>query len=588
MGRQLQTMRNRGKRRSPQPSVHTLTARVAELGFKDNKRRLALIDELLKKCTYYNNNTTNCTQLLDEHKDINGLVDQIVAIERGITISLPKRCDDNWLAFKQWLNDNEIDVSKVDIKWWDDRQGFGLTALSDIKETEVFLEICRRVMITGETALKSDLNLASFISEDPVLQHMPNIVVALHVIDEYCKTDSFWRPYLQCLPSAYETALYLSDEDVNQLKGTQVLEEVVKMKRSIARQYAYFANQLHTNDRAMKLEFKNFFTYELYRDYVRNCEGVVFVVHVFEWDVSDDCRRRFQINTPIITTNTAIIATPPAIPANIYRVRLAALLANNALWANRSEAAVPSAQALAFAAQRLLWLLLKVWCHFHIKLIIDLVFISANFIVVLMTNSWAVSTVMTRQNAIPSCDGQSMTTALIPLWDMSNHKHGKLSTDYDLNTDSGVCRAMNDFNTGEQIFIYYGSRSNGEFFVHNGFVYDDNCNDFVPLRLGISRNDPLFQHKYDLCKKLDLNISGVFRLHHKCQPIDQNLLAFLRVFHFNKDEIEFWLQNENISDIYSAECKSLTHLNEKIQQFLSNRSALLLIGYPKPESQLNL
>ncbi|CAG2177740.1 unnamed protein product, partial [Oppiella nova] len=129
---------------------------------------------------------------------------------------------------------------------------------------------------------------------------------------------------------------------------------------------------------------------------------------------------------------------------------------------------------------------------------------------------------MTRQNAIPSSDGQSMTTALIPLWDMSNHKHGKLTTDYDLSADSGICRAMTDFNTGEQIFIYYGSRSNGEFFVHNGFVYNDNCDDFVPLRLGISRNDPLFQQKYDLCKRLDLNVSGVYR------------------------ELEFWLQSDTL------------------------------------------
>ena len=77
-------------------------------------------------------------------------------------------------------------------------------------------------------------------------------------------------------------------------------------------------------------------------------------------------------------------------------------------------------------------------------------------------------------------------------------------------------------------------RSNGEFFVHNGFVYTDNRNDFVPLRLGISRNDSLFQQKHELCKRLDLNVSGVYRLHYKSEPIDQKLLAFLRVFHLNK------------------------------------------------------
>lgn len=41
--------------------------------------------------------------------------------------------------------------------------------------------------------------------------------------------------------------------------------------------------------------------------------------------------------------------------------------------------------------------------------------------------SWAVSTVMTRQNTIPSLDGGNMINALIPLWDMCNHTNGTVS-----------------------------------------------------------------------------------------------------------------------------------------------------------------
>ena len=40
---------------------------------------------------------------------------------------------------------------------------------------------------------------------------------------------------------------------------------------------------------------------------------------------------------------------------------------------------------------------------------------------------WAVSTVMTRQNQIPTEDGSKMTFALIPLWDMCNHCNGLVS-----------------------------------------------------------------------------------------------------------------------------------------------------------------
>lgn len=45
----------------------------------------------------------------------------------------------------------------------------------------------------------------------------------------------------------------------------------------------------------------------------------------------------------------------------------------------------------------------------------------------LFVDSWAVSTVMTRQNFVPSIDGNSMLNALIPMWDMCNHTNGKVN-----------------------------------------------------------------------------------------------------------------------------------------------------------------
>lgn len=35
-----------------------------------------------------------------------------------------------------------------------------------------------------------------------------------------------------------------------------------------------------------------------------------------------------------------------------------------------------------------------------------------------------------------------------------------------------------------QLFMFYGPRSNGEFFVHNGFVYAENDHDRLSLKLG--------------------------------------------------------------------------------------------------------
>lgn len=35
-----------------------------------------------------------------------------------------------------------------------------------------------------------------------------------------------------------------------------------------------------------------------------------------------------------------------------------------------------------------------------------------------------------------------------------------------------------------QVYSFYGNRTNGEFFVHNAFVYPENENDAVEIKLG--------------------------------------------------------------------------------------------------------
>lgn len=49
------------------------------------------------------------------------------------------------------------------------------------------------------------------------------------------------------------------------------------------------------------------------------------------------------------------------------------------------------------------------------------------YIIYFFIRSWAVSTVMTRLNMVPSeTIKDSPTTALIPLWDMCNHTNGQV------------------------------------------------------------------------------------------------------------------------------------------------------------------
>merc|ERR1712088_27603 len=195
---------------------------------------------------------------------------------------------------------------------------------------------------------------------------------------------------------------------------------------------------------------------------------------------------------------------------------------------------------------------------------------------------WAVSTVMTRQNQVPCKEDINKTTnTLIPFWDLANHEcrsDSEISTDFDELLDGTICMASRNFIKGEQFTIYYGNRSNADFLVHNGFVdstagtreADDeqkdkslHCNSMV-LRLGISRNDPLAQKKYEILDQLSIpRTRGHFTLTNEDKPFDNVLLAFLRVISMTKDDID-----------------KLSNDDEKIRKYLETRCTLLLRSYP--------
>ena len=98
--------------------------------------------------------------------------------------------------------------------------------------------------------------------------------------------------------------------------------------------------------------------------------------------------------------------------------------------------------------------------------------------------------------------------------------------------------ACRDYQAAEQIFIFYGPRTNSEFFIHNGFVYPDNEHDGLRLRLGISPDDPLQSERAQLLGRLGIPTNGDFMLKKGPDPVDGRLLAFLRVFNMGRGKFK--------------------------------------------------
>ena len=62
----------------------------------------------------------------------------------------------------------------------------------------------------------------------------------------------------------------------------------------------------------------------------------------------------------------------------------------------------------------------------------------------------------------------------------------QMLTDFDEELSECHCYSHTVCQPGDQVFICYGTRPNSDFLVHNGFVYPDNPNDTVQLKLGKS------------------------------------------------------------------------------------------------------
>ena len=69
--------------------------------------------------------------------------------------------------------------------------------------------------------------------------------------------------------------------------------------------------------------------------------------------------------------------------------------------------------------------------------------------------------------------------------DLLNHQYGHECIHYDVNRQQIECQTMKAIEKGEQIFMFYGKRTNAEYLIHNGFVPDTpNPYDTYLLKLG--------------------------------------------------------------------------------------------------------
>ncbi|EDW62267.2 actin-histidine N-methyltransferase [Drosophila virilis] len=378
-------------------------------------------------------------------------------------------------AFNEWARAGGVQTDCVEITTFPGYQ-LGLRVTRDLAEGELVLTVPRQLIFSEELLPEAQRKL--FIDFPTHLN-----VTYMLIIEKVRGAASNWQPFIDTLPTRYNTVLYFTVEQMQRLRGTSACSAAVRHCRVIARIYAsmYKCAYMQPDDSVMA-GMANLFTeyglcYELYR-----------------WAVST------------VTTRQNLVPRQLATDSDV--VRYSGFEMNP-----MSEKGVRN----------------------------------------------------------------SPMSALIPFWDMANHRCGKITSYYKPSAQQMECIAQEAFKAGEQFFIYYGDRCNADRLVHHGFLDMNNLKDYVHIRLGLSPTDALAEQRALLLSELNIERKAELRVLPAPEHISGELLAFVRVFNMSKEQLEHWCSDlERAVDLLHIDCALETDLETRTWQYLYQRLKLLL------------
>jgi len=216
-----------------------------------------VVEKLFAVSSNLTSEPTTPAKQWEEFVEISSLVEKVRTIESGHSMcrTLPDR-KNAIKPFLAWLTDLGAVINGVEVADYGD-QGLGLRVSKELKMGEEVIRIPQKAMMSVDTAKSS--SIGTLIERDPLLQTMPNVVLAVHLLIERNSPASIWEPYINTLPHSYTTVLYFTPSQLEELKGSPTMEDALKQYKFVARQYAYFyrlfANTL----------LKDYLTYDEYR-----------------------------------------------------------------------------------------------------------------------------------------------------------------------------------------------------------------------------------------------------------------------------------------------------------------------------------
>ena len=136
------------------------------------------------------------------------------------------------LEILTWINKHGGRVENVNVEKMKDYEGYGVHAAREIEAGEKTISIPWKLTMNCESVQKTPLGKAidSSMPEDEIL--------ALHLMFEKTRrSESFWYLFIQSLPETFNTPLFWSMDELNELKGTNVFELTKMMKKQLHHDY---------------------------------------------------------------------------------------------------------------------------------------------------------------------------------------------------------------------------------------------------------------------------------------------------------------------------------------------------------------
>ena len=145
----------------------------------------------------------------------------IVELEKEHLI--PQRNCRNLDGLLKWLDTHGINTNDLELRFCD--SGCGVFAMKNISKEEELVKIPQNLMITS---VPDNEELIKLVQSDLMLQKVPHIVLILRIMQEVANPSSFWRQYLESLPTSFNIPMFYTLEKMNDLKGLSVHHDAIR------------------------------------------------------------------------------------------------------------------------------------------------------------------------------------------------------------------------------------------------------------------------------------------------------------------------------------------------------------------------